>query len=46
VAVQSLYGAIGFLVVIDLDKSEPARLPGKTVAHQRNDRRGNSCLGK
>jgi hypothetical protein len=41
-----LYGAIGFLVVIDLDKSETARLPGKTVAHQSNDRRGDSGLGK
>jgi hypothetical protein len=27
VAVQSLDGALGFFVAIDLDKSEPARLP-------------------
>ncbi len=46
VAVQSLHGAIGFLVVIDLNKSEAARLARKTVAHQCNDRRGDSRLSK
>ena len=45
-AVQSLNGALGFLVAIDLDKSEPAWLPRKTVAHQRDIRRGDSRLSK
>jgi hypothetical protein len=44
VAVQSLDGALGFLVAIDLDKSEPAWLPRETVAHQGNIRRGDSRL--
>jgi hypothetical protein len=34
VAVQSLNGALCFLVAIDLDKSKPAWLPRETVAHQ------------
>jgi hypothetical protein len=46
VAVQSLDGALGFLVAIDLDKSEPAWLPRKTVAHQGDIRRGDSRLRK
>jgi hypothetical protein len=46
VAVQSLDGALGFLVAIDLDKSEPAWLPRKTVAHQGDIRRGDSRLSK
>ncbi len=46
VAVQSLHGAVGFFVVIDLDKSEPARLPRETVAHQRDICRGDSRLSK
>jgi hypothetical protein len=46
VAVQSLYGAVGFFVAIDLDKSEPARLPRETVAHQRDICRGDSRLRK
>ena len=46
VAVQSLHGAVSFLVVIDFDKSEAAWLTRKTVAHQGNDRRGDSRLSK
>jgi hypothetical protein len=45
-SVQTLNGALGFLVVIDLDKPEPAWLPRKTVAHQRNVRRSDSRLRK
>ncbi len=45
-SVQALNGALGFLVAIDLDKPEPARLPRKTVAHQGNVRRGDSRLRK
>jgi hypothetical protein len=45
-AVQSLDGALGFLVAIDLDKSEPAWLPRKTVAHQGDICRGDSRLSK
>ncbi len=45
-AVQSLHGAVGFLVAIDLNKSEPARLARKTVAHQGNIRPGDSRLSK
>ena len=44
VAVQTLDGALGFLVAIDLDKSEPAWLPRETVAHQCDIRRGDSRL--
>jgi hypothetical protein len=44
VAVQSLDGALGFLVAIDLDKSEPAGLTRETVAHQGDIRRGDSRL--
>jgi hypothetical protein len=43
-AVQTLNGALGFLVAVDLDKPEPARLPRKTVAHQGDVRRGDSRL--
>jgi hypothetical protein len=46
VAVKSLNGAFGFIVAIDLDKSESARLPRKTVAHQGNVGRGHSRLRK
>jgi hypothetical protein len=46
VAVQSLDGALGFLVAIDFDKSEPAWLPRKTVAHQGDVRCGDSRLSK
>src|SRR4029077_18208031 len=46
VAVQSLDGALGFLVAVDLDKSESARLPRETVAHQGDIRRGDSRLRK
>jgi hypothetical protein len=42
--VQTLNGALGFIVAVDLDKSESTRLPRKTVAHQRNIRRGDSRL--
>ncbi len=45
-AVKSLNGAVGFFIALDLDKSEPAWLPGKTVAHQGDNRRGDSRLGK
>jgi len=45
-AIQSLYGAFGFLVAIDLDKSEPAWLTRETVAHQGNIRRSDSRLSK
>ena len=45
-AVESLNGALGFLVVIDLDKPEPAWLPRKAVAHQGDIRRGDSRLRK
>jgi hypothetical protein len=45
-AVQTLNGALGFLVAIDLDKPEPAWLPRKTVAHQGNVRRGDARLSK
>jgi len=46
VAVESLNGALGFLVAVHLDEPEPARLPRKTVAHQRDVRRGDSRLRK
>jgi hypothetical protein len=42
--VQTLNGALGFIVAVDFDKSESARLPRKTVAHQRDVRRGDSRL--
>ena len=45
-AVESLNGALGFLVVIDFDKPEPAWLPRKAVAHQGDIRRGDSRLRK
>jgi len=45
-SVQTLNGALGFLVAIDLDKPEPAWLPRKTVAHQGNVRRGDARLSK
>jgi len=45
-SVQTLNGALGFLIAIDLDKPEPAWLPRKTVAHQGNVRRGDSRLRK
>jgi hypothetical protein len=45
-AVQSLDGALGFLVAIDLNKPEPAGLPRETVAHQGDIRRGHSRLSK
>jgi hypothetical protein len=46
VAVQSLNGAVGFLVAIDLNKAKPARLARKTVAHQGDVCGGDSRLGK
>jgi len=46
VAVESLNGALGFLVVIDLDKPEPAWLSRKPVAHQRDICRSDSRLSK
>ncbi len=46
VAVQSLYGALGLVVAIDLDKSEPAWLTRETVAHQGDIRHGDSRLRK
>src|SRR6266436_1196730 len=45
-SVQTLNGAFGFLVAIDLDKPEPAWLPRKTVAHQGDVRRGDARLSK
>jgi len=42
--VQALDGALGFFVAVDFHKSESTRLPRKTVAHQRNIRRGDSRL--
>jgi len=45
-AVQRLYGAVGLFVAVDLDKSEPARLPRKTVAHQSDICRSDSRLRK
>ena len=45
-AVQSLYGALGFLITIDFDESEPAWLARETVAHQGHIRRGDSRLRK
>jgi hypothetical protein len=44
--VETLNGALGFLVAIDLDKPEPARLARKTVAHQSDVGRGDSRLRK
>ena len=46
VPVQTLNGTFGFVVAIDLHKSEPPRLPRKTVAHQSDGRRSDSRLGK
>jgi hypothetical protein len=43
-SVQTLNGAFSFVVTIDFDKPETARLPRKTVAHQRYIRRGDSRL--
>jgi hypothetical protein len=45
-SIQTLNGALGFIVAVDLDKSESTRLPRKTVAHQRDVRRGDSRLRK
>jgi hypothetical protein len=45
-AVQPLDGALGFFVAIDFDEPEPAWLSRKTVAHQRDIRRGDSRLRK
>jgi hypothetical protein len=44
--IQSLNGAIRFLVVIDFNKSEPAWLTRETVAYQCDVGCGNSRLGK
>lgn len=44
VAIESLHGAVGFFVVVNLDKPEPARLTRETVAHQRDICRGDSRL--
>ena len=46
VPVQTLNGTFGFVVAIDLHKTEPPRLPRKTVAHQGDVRRGHSRLRK
>jgi hypothetical protein len=46
VPVQTLNGALGFLVAVNLDKPEPAWLPRKTVAHQSDICRGDSRLCK
>lgn len=43
-AVESLNGALGLLVVIYLDEPEPAWLTRKTVAHQGHVRHGDSRL--
>jgi hypothetical protein len=45
-AVQSLNGALGFFVAVDLDESEPAWLARETVAHQGHIRHGDSRLRK
>jgi hypothetical protein len=45
-AVQSLDGALCFLIAIDLDKTKTAWLPRKTVAHQGYSGRGDSRLRK
>jgi hypothetical protein len=45
-AVQTLDGALGFLVAINLYKSEPAWLPRETVAHQGDIRCSDSRLRK
>jgi hypothetical protein len=45
-AVQTLDGAFGFFVILDLDKPEPAWLPRKTVAHQGDSCRGDSRLSE
>lgn len=44
VAIQSLHGAVGFFVVVNLNEPEPARLTRETVAHQRDICRGDSRL--
>jgi hypothetical protein len=41
-----LNGAVGFFVVVDLDKTEAARLSGKSVTHQGYVRYGDSRLSK
>jgi hypothetical protein len=46
VTVQTLDGALGFLVAVDFDESESSWLPRKTVAHQGNIRRSDSSLSK
>jgi hypothetical protein len=46
VTIQSLDGALGLVVAIDLDKPEPAWLARKTVAHQGNVCGSNSRLSK
>lgn len=46
VTIQSLDGAVGFFVAIDLDEPEPARLARKTVTHQGDICRGDSRLSK
>ena len=45
-AVQSLYGALGFFITIHFDEPEPAWLARETVAHQGHIRRGDSRLRK
>ena len=45
-AVQTLNGAVGFFVTLDLDKPEPAWLPRKTITHQGDSRRGDSRLSE
>jgi len=46
VAVKSLNGAFGFVIALHLNESKPTRLAGKTVAHQGDNRRGDSRLRK
>jgi small neutral amino acid transporter SnatA (MarC family) len=45
-AVQSLNGALSFLIAIDLDESEAARLAREAVAHQGHVRRSDARLRK
>ena len=46
ISIQTLNGALGLVVTVDLDKPEPAWLARETVAHQGDIRRGDSRLRK
>jgi hypothetical protein len=46
VTVQALNRPLGFFVALNFDESEPARLPGKSIANQGDCCRSNAGLRK